>query len=110
MNYTVFDIVVVPFPFTDKNADKRRPALIISNERFHAKHQQYLLSMITTAKHSHWASDIAIEDYHHANLTSPSLIRCKLFTLDHDMIIRKLGRLSNHDIINIRANFLQYLF
>ena len=31
MRFEAYDVVVVPFPFTDKLAVKRRPALIISN-------------------------------------------------------------------------------
>ena len=30
MTYRQFDVVVVPFPFTDVEASKRRPALILS--------------------------------------------------------------------------------
>ncbi len=31
MTYKQFDVVVVPFPFTDKAATKKRPALILSD-------------------------------------------------------------------------------
>ena len=31
MTYKTFDVVVVSFPFTDQNTDKRRPALILSD-------------------------------------------------------------------------------
>ena len=30
--YNQFDVVVVPFPFTDSSTTKRRPALIISEQ------------------------------------------------------------------------------
>ena len=32
MAYKPFEVVVVPFPFTDRTADKRRPALILSDD------------------------------------------------------------------------------
>ncbi len=31
MTYRQFDVVVVPFPFTNSSATKKRPALVISN-------------------------------------------------------------------------------
>jgi mRNA interferase MazF len=31
--FDAFDIVVVPFPYADRLAEKRRPALVISNRR-----------------------------------------------------------------------------
>ncbi len=37
MTYDTFDVVVVPFPFTDRSAAKRRPALVVSrHESFSA--------------------------------------------------------------------------
>ena len=31
MIFKAFDVVVVPFPFTDRDAAKRRPAMVIPN-------------------------------------------------------------------------------
>jgi hypothetical protein len=33
VRFDAFDIVVVPFPYADRLAEKRRPALVISNRK-----------------------------------------------------------------------------
>ena len=41
--------MVVPFPFTDRQAAKRRPALIVSSPRFNDAHEQAILAMTAAA-------------------------------------------------------------
>ncbi|WP_249263502.1 type II toxin-antitoxin system PemK/MazF family toxin [Microcystis aeruginosa] len=46
--YEQFDVVVVPFPFTDINATKRRPALILSDAlAFNTSVGRSVMAMIT---------------------------------------------------------------
>lgn len=98
MTYRAFDVVVVPFPFTDQTASKRRPALVLSDaDAFGAKVAQSVLAMITSAAHSDWPLDAAITDLKTAGLPSPSIVRMKLFTLDHQLILRKAGSLGAKD-------------
>ncbi len=93
-----FDIVVVPFPFTDKAASKRRPALVLSGaEAFNREAAHSVMAMITSADNSPWPLDTPISDLRSAGLSSPSIIRMKLFTLDHRFVLRKAGRLSLAD-------------
>ena len=43
-----FDVVRVPFPFTDKTASKNRPALVLSSaEAFNTPSGHALMAMIT---------------------------------------------------------------
>ena len=92
-----FDVIVVPFPFTDKAASKRRPALVLSAAAFSSATGHIVLAMITTASFSSWASDVALRDWKAAGLPKASLVRMKLFTLDMRFVLRKLGSLSAHD-------------
>jgi mRNA interferase MazF len=92
-----FSIVVVPFPFTDQNASKRRPALVLSTTAFNTTVQHSVLAMITSAKNSNWLLDVAISDLNSAGLTSASIVRMKLFTLDNRLIIRQVGKLADID-------------
>jgi mRNA interferase MazF len=96
--YNGFDVVVVPFPFTDRRTQKRRPALILSkNEEFNMTAGHYVLAMITSQKNPAWPLDTAITDMKKAGLTSASKVRMKLFTLDARLILKKIGTLSPKD-------------
>lgn len=90
------DVVAVPFPFTDRPAVKRRPALVVSSAAFNHAHAQSILAMITSAR-SAWPSDVALRDWREAGLHVPCRVRLKLFTLDDGLLLRKLGVLSKRD-------------
>lgn len=96
MTFEPFDIVVVPFPFTDRRGEKRRPALVVSSSRFNRTHRQSILAMITTSS-SEWPSDVVIERWREAGLNVACKVRFKLFTLDDDRIVRRLGALAPRD-------------
>ncbi len=96
MTYEALDIVVVPFPFTDQPTVKRRPALIISSTNFNDTHQQSVLAMITTSRLV-WPSDVVIEEWRNAGLIAPCKVRFKLFTLDHALILRRIGVMHPRD-------------
>ncbi|OQY16943.1 MAG: transcriptional regulator [Desulfobacteraceae bacterium 4572_35.1] len=98
MTFNAFDVVVVPFPFTDRATTKRRPALILSDLRiFNQKVGHCVMAMITSAKNSDWPLDVGIKELDSAGLPSASIVRMKLFTLDQQLIIRKAGKLSPTD-------------
>jgi len=110
VSYNAFDVVVVPFPFTDKATTKRRPALILSDaQTFNQQVGQAVMAMITSAKNSDWPLDIEIRDLDSAGLPSPSMIRMKLFTLDEKLIIRKTGELAGPDQAKVIAALRQLL-
>ena len=98
-----FDVVVVPFPFTDSSATKRRPALVLSSNAFNQKAQHSVLAMITSAGQSSWLGDCAIEDLDAAGLPTECVIRLKLFTLDHRLVVRKAGNLALSDQKKLRS-------
>lgn len=80
MSHRQFDVVVVPFPFTDRLATKKRPALVLSNaENFGDRIGHSVLAMITSAKNPPWPLDVEISDLKAAGLPAPSKVRMKLF-------------------------------
>ncbi len=108
MTFDALDVVVVPFPFTDRQAAKRRPALIVSSADFNQAHEQSILAMITSVRND-WTSDVAIDGWREAGLNVPCKVRFKLFTVDDALIVRKIGTLSKRDRRAVQHALFRYL-
>jgi mRNA interferase MazF len=98
-----FAVVRVPFPFTDRQGSKNRPALVISDPvAFNAPAGHSVMAMITSAPNPPWPLDCPIDDLSAAGLPAPSKVRFKLFTLDHRLVRGQLGRLGAADEARVR--------
>jgi mRNA interferase MazF len=110
MTFEQYSVWLLPFPFTDSMATIRRPAVVLSAGRTfnHLVHHS-VMAMITSSKNPVWILDTPIQDLPSAGLNIPSVIRLKLFTLDHRLVIRPLGQLSAEDAKRLEIN-LKRLF
>jgi mRNA interferase MazF len=94
IRFEAFDIIAVPFPYADRLAEKRRPALVISNRRL-AAHGLIWLAMITSAENDAWPSDVGIGDFRRAGLPAPSVVRpAKIACIEPGRVDRRIGRLD----------------
>jgi len=55
------------------------------------------MAMIASARNPPWPQDTAIADLDAASLPAASVVRMKLFTLDHRFVLAKCGRLADKD-------------
>jgi mRNA interferase MazF len=93
-----FAVVRVPFPFTDTNATKNRPALVLSDPAgFNTPAGHSVMAMITSQANPPWPLDCPLTDLASAGLSAASKVRFKLFTLDHRLVRGQLGKLSAAD-------------
>ena len=110
MAYEANDIVVVHFPFTDRESNKRRPAMVLSQmHSFGQPSGHSVLVMITSQKNAPWPLDTCIEDLAVAGLSAASVLRMKLFTLDNRLILKKIGVLSERDKKTFHSSLEQLL-
>ena len=92
--FTAFDIVVVPFPYADRLAEKRRPALVISGNRLVPTGLLWV-AMVTSAENEPWPFDVAIPDLRRAGLPAPSVVRiAKIACIEQARVDRRAGRLD----------------
>jgi mRNA-degrading endonuclease toxin of MazEF toxin-antitoxin module len=86
------DVVVVPFPFSNLTASKRRPALVLCP----LKGEDVILCQITSRQvKDRDAIPIANEDFVTSGLRQPSNVwPNRLFTADRALVLYKAGSLK----------------
>ena len=62
------------------------------------------ISMITSQKNEPWPLDVHITNKKQSGLQALSVVRMKLFTLDNRFILRKIGRLSKSDQLQVKRS------
>ena len=103
------DVIVVPYPYSDRLAQKRRPALVVSNDDLHALGLIWAI-MITSAKNSSQPKDFPLSDLARAGLSSPSIIRpSKIACLEPSRILRVAGTVSEVETTEICARARSFL-
>jgi mRNA interferase MazF len=104
------DVVLVPFPFSDQSASKKRPAVIISSDRYNKLSSDVVIMAITSKTHkADGPVEYVIEDWEKTGLLKPSLIKPAVSTIEQKLIIKKLGSFSSKDI-NLLGKALKELF
>jgi mRNA interferase MazF len=95
------DVVRVDFPFTDIPGRKKRPAVVVQNDRDNQKIRKTVVAMITgnlSRLHdpSHLLVDPSTAEGASSGLHGRSLVSCNnLYTLEQDCIQTRLGHLSD---------------
>lgn len=98
MSLQPFDLVVVPFPYSDRLAEKRRPALIVSRPELESQLGLLWVAMVTSAARPLTLGDVRLTDMQTAGLPAASTIRAaKLATIEPHRVIRRAGALSAVD-------------
>lgn len=101
--YKKWDIVLVPFPFTNLFTTKKRPALIISPGDYNKGDDVIILfitSKIDTAKRK---GDYPIQKWKEAGLPKPSMTRMKFATIEKSLIIKRIGSIIPADRQNVNS-------
>ena len=95
--FEAWDVVKVPFPYTDRPVRQRRPALVVAAGEIEAVHGLLWLVMITSAENRGWPGDVGISDLRVAGLPAPSIVRpAKIATVDA-RDAQRLGALPGAD-------------
>ena len=101
--YEFGDVVLVPFPFTDQSASKRRPAIVISSAAYHRARPDLLIMAVTSQRPSTLSvGEVQVQDWRTAGLLKPSVPKPVLTTIDPALVLKKLGQLTSTDQTALR--------
>ena len=93
------DVVLVPFPFSDRLAEKQRPAVVVSIEAYQAAGGDLIIAQLTSRTDAPpRPGDHRLSSWREAGLPLPSLARARLATLHGGRIRRRLGALAPADL------------
>lgn len=97
------DVVLVPFPFTNQSAFKKRPAVVVSGREYSAARADAVLMAITSQLRPSAAfGDLWLQDWEQAGLLKASAVKPVFATIERRLILRRLGALSHHDLAGLR--------
>lgn len=95
MPFEFGDVVLVPFPFTNQIASKKRPAVIVSNRTYNAAKPDVVVMAVTSQlRVSAALGEVWVQDWKAAGLLKPSAIKAVFATLEQSLIMRQLGSLA----------------
>lgn len=81
--FEVWDLIKVPFPYTNRPVRQHRPALVVRVVQSAGAPDLLWVLMVTSSAHRRWALDIDITDFRAAGLPSPSMVRtAKIATIE----------------------------
>ncbi len=96
-HFEQWDLVKVPFPYTDRPVRERRPALVIAAGNLQEQHGLLWVLMVTSSENRRWPGDVRISDLEAAGLPSDSVVRtAKIATIEVKEAL-KLGTLPEAD-------------
>jgi mRNA interferase MazF len=98
MPFEFGDVVLVPFPFTNQAASKKRPAIVVSNGNYNrAKPDVVVMAVTSQFRPSPALGEVWLGQWQAAGLLKPSVIKPVFATLEQALIIRRLGALAAAD-------------
>ncbi len=103
MPFDFGDIVLVPFPFTDQTATKRRPAVVVSSRAYNVARPDLIVMAVTSQIQRIPAfGEVWIDRWQAAGLLKRSAIKPVFATLEQTLVIRRLGALPEGDRAALR--------
>ena len=111
MNVNQKELVLIPYPFSNLEGTKVRPALIVSNTQFNKKSEDCIMVPLTTViKNEPYSIIIDQQNLSSGKLLKQSRIRVdKIFCVEKNLINMKIGKLKEDSFKNVKEEILKIL-
>jgi mRNA interferase MazF len=95
MAYDVGDVVLVPFPYRDRETTRTRPAVVVSCSAYNDTDDLVIAGITSHPPRSTW--DYELQNWGEAGLRLPSTVRMLLATVATSRVQLTIGRLTDRD-------------
>jgi len=103
MNFSISEVVLVPIPFTNLASKKVRPSVVVGL----SSHAGDLFVVPVSSQLQN--VDLTLRDWKAAGLNVPCGIKAQLATIESNLIVKSIGRLSNRDQVSCRSRLREWL-
>lgn len=104
------EVVRVPFPYTNRPVQQRRPAIVVSSAAFNQSTHLLWVLMVTSAENREWPGDVSLaENFAQFGLPAPSIVRTTKIATIESSTADRIGVLSNHVMRQIDEQFRRHL-
>jgi len=103
------DVILVRYPFSSGGGFKRRPALVVQNDRDNARLTNTIIAMITSQTARVYEAtqlliDVSTPEGQRSGLRQDSAVICtNLFTIEKRLVLQRIGVLSGNLMSQIDA-------
>ncbi|MFH1198163.1 MAG: type II toxin-antitoxin system PemK/MazF family toxin [bacterium] len=96
MKFNQREIVLVPFPYSDLSSTKKRPVLIVSNDKYNSEYDDVIVCVVTSNVFSdEFSIPLTDSDLEYGILPESSVVKThKLFTIHKSKILKKFSYVS----------------
>jgi mRNA interferase MazF len=101
MEFNAGDVVLVPFPYRDRLAERARPAIVVSEVAYNRNGDVVVAAV--TSHGVRFATDVTLSDWASAGLKVPSTARMLLATVAGSRILLHIGQLTARDWTEVQT-------
>ncbi len=105
-SYSRGEIILVRYPFSDLSGAKIRPAVVINAP--HSSQDLFILPLTSKTK-SLLTGEFILQDWKQAGLNVETAAKRGIYTIHQDLIVRRVGRLTDHDLTSLDQALRQWL-
>lgn len=105
-DYSINDIILIKYPFTDLTKFKVRPAIIVN---IFIDSDDLILVPLTSKIHNLKHGEFILENSYKSGLNIASAVKRGIITIDSKLILKKVGYLYKQDIKNLQKSIKLWL-
>ena len=105
------ELVLIPYPFSELNVSKVRPAVVVSNDRYNQEFDDAIVVPVTTnlslRKHVIRLSDSELEQGH---LIAESVIKVdRILSVNQKLVRKSIGSVKKGILVRVRSILAELL-